>query len=355
MVVINGPNLNLLGTRQPDIYGTTTLADLERDIAAWAAEHGLSVEFLQSNHEGEIIDAIHRAEGSDGVVLNPGAYAHTSRAIADAVASIETPVVEVHISNVKRREPWRAVSVLEGVVTRSIYGRGLVGYRDALRLLINLRTPPTTLPYGPHTENVGDLRVPQGARTVVMLIHGGFWLAEWGRDTMDSLALELHRRGVATWNVEYRRSGVGGAWPGSIEDVRLAFGYLRSRSELATAPVSLLGHSAGGYLALALAGDTDVTATRVLAPITDLSLMSDDEGLGADIAGELLDAGAPSRVDGRDVRAVHGLSDQLVSPQHSKRLPDAEVELLPGIGHFELLDPGQAPGETALLGLGQHG
>lgn len=355
MAVINGPNLNLLGTRQPDVYGTTTLPDLEQDIAEWATHHGLSVEFLQSNHEGEIIDAIHEAAGLDGVVLNPGAYAHTSRAIADAVASIDVPVVEVHISNIKSREPWRAVSVLEGVVVRSIYGRGLVGYKDALRLLINLEVPPTTLGYGPHSENVGDLRVPQGAETVVLLVHGGFWLPEWGRDTMDTLAVALHRLGVATWNIEYRRSGAGGAWPGSIEDVRLALGYLRSRIAIGTAPVSLLGHSAGGYLVLALTGDTDASGTTVLAPITDLALMRDNGSPGDVIARELLGSGAPSQVEGRDVHAVHGLSDQLVSPAHSKRLSNAEVDLFPDIGHFELLDPTQAPWETVLRRLGQSG
>lgn len=349
--MINGPNLNLLGSREPQIYGTTTLADLESDIDEWAGKRGISVEFLQSNHEGEIIDAIHSAIDLDGVVLNPGALAHTSRAMADAVASINTPVVEVHISNIKQREPWRAISVLEDVVVRSIYGRGLVGYKDALRLLINLSVTPTTVSYGPHPENVGDLRVPDGAESVMMLVHGGFWLQEWSRDTMDSLAVGIHRLGLATWNIEYRRSGAGGAWPGSLDDVRLAHGYLSNRGEMSGAPISLVGHSAGGYLALALSEEVDVAATAVLAPITDLDMASVEDGPGHAIARELLASGAPATVDGRKVYAIHGLADTLVSPGQSERLTDATLELLPDVGHFELLDPSPPPWDSLLRAL----
>lgn len=352
VAVINGPNLNLLGTRQPEIYGTTTLSQLEANLAEWAGLRGMTVGFTQSNHEGEIIDALHAASGLDGIVLNPGAFAHTSRAIADAVASIDAPVVEVHISNVKAREPWRAISVLDEVVVRSIYGRGLTGYKDALRLLVNLEVPPTSLSYGPHPENVGDLRVPDGAKDVVMLLHGGFWLREWGRDTMDSIAVALHGLGLATWNIEYRRHGAGGAWPGSIEDVRLAHGFLSNHSPVSESHLTLLGHSAGGYLALALAEEIDLAGTIVLAPITDLGLVRDGGGPGGPMAEGLIASGAPQSVAGRNVYTIHGVLDDLVSPGHSERLSDATIEMIPDTGHFELLDPALPPWASVLRAIG---
>jgi len=133
---VNGPNLNLLGERRPEIYGTATLAELEQRCREWGAALGLEIETFQSNHEGAIIDRLHEArDRCDGVVLNPGALAHYSYALHDAVEAIALPVVEVHLSNISAREEWRAQSVVSPACAATITGRGADGYREALALL----------------------------------------------------------------------------------------------------------------------------------------------------------------------------------------------------------------------------
>jgi 3-dehydroquinate dehydratase-2 len=134
--VLNGVNLDLLGKRDPALYGDGSLQDLETQIYAWARELGLQVRCRQTNHEGEYVEWLHQAVGgADGLVLNPGAWAHYSWAIRDAAEAVQAPLVEVHISNVDAREEWRRHSVLEGLTAGRIVGRGIEGYRDALRLL----------------------------------------------------------------------------------------------------------------------------------------------------------------------------------------------------------------------------
>lgn len=138
ILVLNGPNLNLLGTREPEIYGTTTLADVEGICRAAAAEHGLEVTCRQSNHEGELVDALHEAAAAGdvlGVVLNAAAYTHTSVALLDAVKATRLPVVEVHLSNPHAREGFRHTSYLSPVVVAVIAGAGVDGYRYAVDLL----------------------------------------------------------------------------------------------------------------------------------------------------------------------------------------------------------------------------
>jgi len=116
VLILNGPNLNLLGTRQPDVYGSTTLADIEASCAAHAAKLGLDIAFAQSNHEGVMIDHIHAAKSVHmGIVINAGAYTHTSVALMDAIASVELPTVEVHLSNIHAREPFRHTSYISMV------------------------------------------------------------------------------------------------------------------------------------------------------------------------------------------------------------------------------------------------
>ena len=138
--VLNGPNLNLLGQRQPEIYGSTTLADVERDCKTLGASLGLTVEFFQSNHEGAIIDKIHEArQRAQAIVINPAAFTHTSVAILDALNAFEGPVIEIHISNIHKREAFRHHSYVSGRAEGVIAGCGIQGYdfavQRALRLL----------------------------------------------------------------------------------------------------------------------------------------------------------------------------------------------------------------------------
>ena len=136
ILIINGPNLNLLGLREPDIYGKRTYRDLVELIRAEAEQLGVSVEFVQSNHEGALVDAIQDAYGRfDGIVINPGAYTHTSIALLDAVKAVGVPTIEVHISDPDLREDFRKVSYIRAACIASIKGHGLEGYLEALRLL----------------------------------------------------------------------------------------------------------------------------------------------------------------------------------------------------------------------------
>jgi 3-dehydroquinate dehydratase-2 len=135
ILVVNGPNLNLLGTREPAVYGSQTLADIERDLAAAAAGLGVKAQAFQSNHEGGLIDRIHaaRGDGTDFIIINAGAFTHTSIALRDALAAVAIPFVEVHISNVHRRERFRQRSLLADLAVGSIVGLGTAGYRLALQ------------------------------------------------------------------------------------------------------------------------------------------------------------------------------------------------------------------------------
>ena len=142
--VLNGPNLNLLGSREPEIYGRATLADVEKLCRATAKQHSLAVEFRQSNHEGEIIDWIQeaRAKKAAGLVINPAGYGHTSVAILDALAALEVPVIEVHISNIHARESFRRRTYVSQVARAVLCGFGIHGYAlaiDGLAALIDAK------------------------------------------------------------------------------------------------------------------------------------------------------------------------------------------------------------------------
>ena len=138
ILVINGPNLNTLGWREKQVYGTMTLAEIERAIARKAESLGVEVRFLQSNHEGVIIDEIHGARGTaDGIIMNPGAFTHYSVAIRDALAAVDLPGIEVHLSNVYKREPFRHVSLTAPVMLGVIAGLGPIGYELALEALVS--------------------------------------------------------------------------------------------------------------------------------------------------------------------------------------------------------------------------
>ena len=135
-VIINGPNLNMLGIREPDIYGKSTYQDLCDMITAYAEEKGVSVTILQSNHEGALVDMIQDARCADGIVINPAAYTHTSIALLDALKAVGLPTVEVHISDVSKRESYRQISFVREYCEKTIAGRGFNGYLEALDYLM---------------------------------------------------------------------------------------------------------------------------------------------------------------------------------------------------------------------------
>lgn len=146
VLVVNGPNLNLLGTRRPDVYGSLSLGDVEAKCRAWGDRLGMTVDTFQSNHEGGLVDRLHEAIGQvDGIIINPGALAHYSYSLHDAVEAVPLPVVEVHISDITAREEWRRTSVVAPACVATISGRGVDGYREALELLAATAHPDPPL------------------------------------------------------------------------------------------------------------------------------------------------------------------------------------------------------------------
>ena len=139
LLFLNGPNLNMLGIREPDIYGRRTYADLENYIRDFCGELGIDCEIVQSNHEGALVDAIQAAYGKmDGIVINPAAYTHTSVALLDALKAVMLPAVEVHLSDVSKREDFRQVSYVRLACCRTVAGYGFEGYRLAAEHLLSL-------------------------------------------------------------------------------------------------------------------------------------------------------------------------------------------------------------------------
>ncbi len=140
VLLLNGPNLNLLGEREPHIYGPTTLPELEMMVQKRARELGADLRGFQSNHEGALIDEMHQSRRwASGVIFNPGAFTHYSYALRDAIVATRLRVVEVHLSDITRREPWRRVSVLEEVCAHRVLGKGTAGYLEALEWLVSNR------------------------------------------------------------------------------------------------------------------------------------------------------------------------------------------------------------------------
>jgi len=372
ILVINGPNLNKLGTREPDLYGTDTLADLEAQWRHRAKRHGVTIEAFQSNHEGAIIDAIGDGTGRfDGMVINAGALSHYSYAISDAVAAVGVPTVEVHISNIYDREAWRRSSVLTDVCDLAIVGRGVEGYLHAIDHLVAMQShPPVTAQYGDEPDTVLDLRTPKGPgpHPVALLIHGGFWRDIWKRDLMDPMAVALTDSGWATANIEYRRGP--GSYVTASHDLRQAVQWVKGHAVdhgLDTDRIVLVGHSAGGYLALRLAHDSQGIAGVVsLAAVSDLAAMAesraDDDPVAAFLGASRDDAprlwvqaelsGDPSV----PVHLIHGVDDEVVDPAQTEsyirlRGESTEATMVPGCGHMEAIDPtsGAWPSVVAAL------
>lgn len=147
ILLMNGPNLNLLGVREPEVYGCVTLPDIEREVVAYAAERNVQVDCFQSNHEGALIDKLHEARGVyDGIVYNPGAHTHYSYALRDAVSSVAVPTVEVHLSDIAQREDFRRTSVISSVCVAQIKGKGKEGYKEAVDVLLALASAGQTAP-----------------------------------------------------------------------------------------------------------------------------------------------------------------------------------------------------------------
>jgi 3-dehydroquinate dehydratase-2 len=362
-LVINGPNLNLLGTREPSVYGTDSLAHLENVWRQRAGALDIELYTFQSNHEGAIIDAIQNArEYRDAIVINPGALSHYSYAIHDTLTAVALPTVEVHISNILEREEWRSTSVTAPAAGLTIYGRGVAGYIDAINhLWADLTVPAETISYGPDPENVMDLRIPDDPSGVVMLIHGGFWNDQWKRDIMDPLAVGLHERGWATANIEYRRGA--GSYASSTHDVAGALAWLLENTDrFGTNRVLQVGHSAGGYLALRGAeSEPRLFGTVALSPVAAIGPMSDVRPQDDPVArylgasrSENTDLWAEADLDGAPVspvRLLHGLKDEDVPTAQSESYVQRSggkvpVTIAAGIGHNELIDPNHAVFET---------
>ena len=377
ILLLNGPNLNLLGTREPDVYGATTLREVEELCQARAEEYGHRLDSYQSNHEGGLIDAIHGTRHShDAIVFNPGAYTHTSYALHDAIEAAGVTAVEIHISNVRAREAWRRISRISPACVYQIFGRGVAGYLAAIsHLHYRAAHPAVTLPYGTHSDQVGDLRLPdrRGPHPVVVLVHGGGWTEPATRDTMDGMAVELAGAGLATWNIEYRRIPPVGGWRDTLADVARGVDYLAGLAgeyRLDLGNLTVVGHSAGSQLGYFAAR----RATSRPARFVSLAGMLDLEGLGSDfddLLSAFLGDDLETHIAGVDpiralplglpIVAAHGASDEAVSPDQSHRFVDtarkagdrATIVEIEGAGHEDLIDP-RAPcwDEVATICLG---
>jgi len=340
------------------MYGSTTLTELTHQCSDWAAELGHTIDSFQSNHEGELIDKLHVAPGVfDGIVLNAGALTHTSYALHDAIASIGVPTVEVHISNIMEREEWRADSRIEPACSYSIYGRGIVGYRDAIRRLhFSILFPSEPISYGLSPDQVGELRLPRGPgpHPIIVLIHGGFWRHQWTLDTLDALAADLTDRGFATWNIEYSRAGLGMSL--ASNDVALAIEHLQKVCDplgIDMGRLGLLGHSAGGQLALEAAKSANPALAVSLGGVTDLVRAIEEElGNGAAplfLAGRSAEAHSPAHLlpIGSPLLLAHGTADKNVPIHYSDDLAkEAEIAgdsvtylRFEGLDHMDVIDP----------------
>lgn len=363
VLCLNGPNLDTLGRRQPEVYGDTTLAELDAMVVSWGAKLGFEVQCQQSNREAELIEALHAAGGTAGILINPGGLTHSSPALADAIRAIEAPVVEIHLSNVRSRERWRRRSYVSAVAAASIFGRGPEGYRAGLRHLFNRgRGRFETTRYGPHPDQVADLR-PTGSEIAVAILHGGFWLDNWGRDTTETWATELAGEGIATANIEYRRLGSGGGALHTTGDAVAGLGHAIDR--LSPREMVVMGHSAGAHLALwAVSARLPVPVRRTIAVsgVLDLAAAA-AEGVGGDAVGRF-DPSSSFGLDDRtlpdEVSLVHGADDEVVPASQTERFADRlrsggvqpRTEVVEGAGHFDFLDPATPGGDVLRRHLG---
>ena len=350
----------------------------------WGAEAGLEVEV----HDGDPAAVLGQKEASPdglaGVIIAPGPDGLDAGGLAGAVAGTGVVVVAVEPGNLRRRVPRPEATRLVTAGARLLYGRGPETARHAVLFLARRRDGrPDTLAYGHEPDQEGDLWVPPGAgpHPVAVLFHGGFWYHAWERDLMDGLGQDLARRGIAAWNVEYRRVGAGGGWPVTGEDADRATEHL-----LALAPVygldlervAVLGHSAGAQLALWAAARRRRASVHPvlavgLATIADLADARAD-GIGGGSVGRFLDAGGmdpESALADASPRArvpigvpqilAHAVDDGVVPLSQTTRYAEAAraagdevsvLELEAG-GHFGLLDPCAPAWKTVAAAIGR--
>lgn len=360
ILIINGPNLNLLGTREPETYGSDTLRSLENEWTQHASRVRVGIETFQSNYEGAIIDAIQATPGRfDGIIMNAGALTHYSYAIYDALMAVDIPTVEVHISNIYEREEWRHHSVTGEAAIATIYGRGTVGYVNAIDLLTAHITMPHEIhSYGDGSGDLIDVRTAdiEGLAPVAVVVHGGFWRDVWKRDTMAPLCAAISQLGWSTVNVEYSRGP--GSFPDAIDDVARALEWVRSNADVYrfdTDRIVVIGHSAGGYLALKTAhADPSLAGVVALAPVTDLAAISaarpDDDpataflGSSRDTDPHLWETASLQGEPLVPVHLIHGSHDETVDPSHTtdyvgNHSEMATSSIIEEVGHMGVIDP----------------
>jgi 3-dehydroquinate dehydratase II len=354
VLCLNGPNLATLGRRDPAVYGSTTLVQLEDQVKAWGDELNIEVHFLQSDHEGDLVEAIHRADHLGGIVINPGALTHTSAALHDAIEATPVPVVEVHISNVRARDRWRRRSLVAPVAVASIFGRGTMGYRSGLSILRHRqRWPLESIRYGPHPDQVLDIRSVPDEHGAAILIHGGFWLDAWGRDIVEGWAVDLADHGISTASIEYRRLGSGGGGLATVADVVEATAM--AVTGLGAPPLTLVGHSAGAHLAVAAAARSTVSFRGLigLAGVYDFEAPGASDLGGGAVAAFLASGGSSAQTAGLPsvpVVLFHGSDDEVVpasqSASFARTLTAAGGDVVhhqpEDVGHFDFLDPRSA-------------
>lgn len=338
----------------------------------WAARLGVEVDLFA----GDALEGLRARIPADAYLLAPGAAGFASGELAAAVAGAGAPVVAVDPANLRKTGIDPSAGPLGRVCHRVIYGRGDDTARYALAHLVHrLRGRWRTEAYGSHPDQVGDLWPPADGREagpaapVAVLVHGGFWYHAWERDLMDGLAADLADRGFAVWNLEHRRVGAGGGWPATGEDVAAGLDHLAvltsEEPRLDLGRVSVIGHSAGGQLALWAAsrppGPVPIRQVVGLAAICDLAAAR-REGVGGRSVERLLDTAPDPHAALRDASPCEhlplGVPQLLVHADDDEQVPasqsrhhwraareagdSAELVVLPSGGHFSLIDPGAA-------------
>jgi acetyl esterase/lipase len=344
-------------------------------LARWGAEFGVEVD-VRADRPAVVLR--NGTAGAAGVIVAPGAAGLGDPDLAEAISTAGVPVVAVEPGNLRKTGPEPESTGLLSAGARVLYGRGPDTGRHALLFLARrLGQSPDTLAYGSHPSQVGDLWMPtrpagnKGRHPVVVLFHGGFWYHAWERDLMDGLAADLAARGVAAWNVEYRRVGAGGGWPVTGEDAGRATDHLAALAPvygLDLGRVAVLGHSAGAQLALWVAargrrGRVHPALAVGLATIGDLEAAL-AEGVGGRSVARLLDGAGTGDSEvalcdasplarlpiGVPQVLAHAADDDVVPRSQTVGYAEAAVaagddvtvvELGAG-GHFDLIDPRSA-------------